>query len=85
MSKQRITNAFSSHSFVFHAVWGPATLEENMAWLAESLGTKATETPDESIRRYLADKFFKDHCSTRQFTWLRLPHDECESQWDRND
>jgi hypothetical protein len=32
-------------------VWGPDTLEENMAWLAESLGTKATETPDETIRR----------------------------------
>ena len=46
------------------AVWGADTLDENMAWLAESLGTKAGETPDESIRRYLADKFFKDHLQT---------------------
>ena len=55
------------------AVWGPDTLEENMAWLAESLGTKASETPDETIRRYLADKFFKDHLQTykkRPIYWL---------------
>jgi len=59
------------------AVWGPDTLEENMAWLAESLGRKSTkegsETPDETIRRYLADKFFKDHLQTykkRPIYWL---------------
>jgi hypothetical protein len=55
------------------AVWGPDTLEDNMAWLAESLGTKASETPDETIRRYLADKFFKDHLQTykkRPIYWL---------------
>jgi hypothetical protein len=55
------------------AVWGTDTLDENMAWLAESLGTKATETPDESIRRYIADKFFKDHLQTykkRPIYWL---------------
>ena len=55
------------------AVWGPETLEENMVWLAESLGTKASETPDETIRRYIADKFFKDHLQTykkRPIYWL---------------
>lgn len=55
------------------AVWGADTLEENMAWLAESLGTKASETPDETIRRYIADKFFKDHLQTykkRPIYWL---------------
>jgi len=50
------------------AVWGADTLQENMAWLAESLGKKSTsgasETPEETIRRYLADKFFKDHLQT---------------------
>ncbi len=54
-------------------VWGQDTLEENMAWLAESLGTKASETSDETIRRYLADKFFKDHLQTykkRPIYWL---------------
>lgn len=55
------------------AVWGADTLEENMAWLAESLGNKASETPDETIRRYIADKFFKDHLQTykkRPIYWL---------------
>ena len=55
------------------AVWGADTLDENMAWLAESLGTKAGETPDETVRRYLADKFFKDHLQTykkRPIYWL---------------
>jgi hypothetical protein len=55
------------------AVWGPDTLEENIAWLAESLGNKASETPDETIRRYIADKFFKDHLQTykkRPIYWL---------------
>jgi hypothetical protein len=55
------------------AVWGPDTLEENMAWLAESLGTKASETPDETIRRYISEKFFKDHLQTykkRPIYWL---------------
>ncbi|MDY7573080.1 BREX-1 system adenine-specific DNA-methyltransferase PglX [Actimicrobium sp. CCI2.3] len=54
-------------------VWGLDTLEENMAWLAESLGTKASETSDETIRRYIADKFFKDHLQTykkRPIYWL---------------
>jgi type II restriction/modification system DNA methylase subunit YeeA len=55
------------------AVWGPETQEENMAWLAESLGTKSSETPDETVRRYIADKFFKDHLQTykkRPIYWL---------------
>jgi hypothetical protein len=55
------------------AVWGADTLEENMAWLAESLGTKGSETPDETIRRYLADRFFKDHLQNykkRPIYWL---------------
>jgi type II restriction/modification system DNA methylase subunit YeeA len=46
------------------SVWGSDTLEENMAWLADSLGTKAHETPDETIRRYIANKFFSDHLQT---------------------
>jgi type II restriction/modification system DNA methylase subunit YeeA len=55
------------------AVWGADTLAENMVWLAESLGIKAGETPDETIRRYLADKFYKDHLQTykkRPIYWL---------------
>lgn len=55
------------------AVWGADTLEENLAWLAESLGQKGNETAEESIRRYLADKFYKDHLQTykkRPIYWL---------------
>ena len=55
------------------AVWGSETLDENMAWLAESLGQKGNETPDETIRRYLANQFFKDHLQTykkRPIYWL---------------
>jgi type II restriction/modification system DNA methylase subunit YeeA len=54
-------------------VWGPETLAENMAWLAESLGGKVSETPEETIRRYMADKFYKDHLQTykkRPIYWL---------------
>lgn len=46
------------------AVWGKATLDENMAWLAESLGGKDSETPIETIRRYLSNSFYKDHLQT---------------------
>lgn len=55
------------------AAWGAEKLDENMAWLAEALGQKASESPDEAIRRYLADKFFKDHLQTykkRPIYWL---------------
>ena len=54
-------------------VWGPDTLSENLAWLAESLGQKGSETPEETIRRYIADKFYKDHLQTykkRPIYWL---------------
>ncbi len=55
------------------AVWGAETLEENLAWLAASLGQKPTETPEETIRRYIASQFFKDHLQTykkRPIYWL---------------
>jgi len=55
------------------AVWGSEALDENMAWLAESLSPKANETPDETIRRYLSSSFFKDHLQTykkRPIYWL---------------
>jgi hypothetical protein len=55
------------------AVWSAPTLDENMVWLAESLGTKDNETPDETLRRYLSSSFFKDHLQTykkRPIYWL---------------
>jgi hypothetical protein len=55
------------------AIWSAETLDENMTWLAESLGVKGREIPDEAVRRYLAEKFFKDHLQTykkRPIYWL---------------
>ncbi|WP_426698248.1 BREX-1 system adenine-specific DNA-methyltransferase PglX [Acinetobacter baumannii] len=55
------------------AVWGKDTLDANMLWLAESLDKKASETAEDTIRRYLASKFYKDHMQTykkRPIYWL---------------
>jgi hypothetical protein len=42
------------------AVWGQrSTFEENMAWLAESLGTKANETPGRDHPPLPADQFLQ--------------------------
>jgi type II restriction/modification system DNA methylase subunit YeeA len=38
-----------------------------------AVGKKASETPEETLRRYLSDKFFKDHLQTykkRPIYWL---------------
>lgn len=53
--------------------WGEETEAENMAWLAESLGSKASESADDTIRRYLSRDFYKDHLQTykkRPIYWL---------------
>jgi len=55
------------------AVWGKDTLDANMQWLAESLDKKANETAEDTVRRYLASKFYKDHMQTykkRPIYWL---------------
>lgn len=55
------------------AVWGNETLAENLAWLADSLGRKADESPEDALRRYISGSFFKDHCQTykkRPIYWL---------------
>ncbi len=64
------------------AVWGNPSpqpspqgegVEANIAWLAESLGQRGNETPIETIRRYIAGSFFKDHLQTykkRPIYWL---------------
>jgi len=55
------------------AVVGVEHVSKSVEWLGESLGRKNTETPIETIRRYLADKFFKDHTQLyrkRPIYWL---------------
>ncbi|WP_005031447.1 BREX-1 system adenine-specific DNA-methyltransferase PglX [Holophaga foetida] len=54
-------------------LWHGSTLEENLAWVAESLDTKKDETPRETIRRYYATGLYKDHLQTykkRPIYWL---------------
>jgi type II restriction/modification system DNA methylase subunit YeeA len=55
------------------AVWGAATFDENLAWLAQSLKEKDNETPDETIRRYISASFYKNHLvmyRKRPIYWL---------------
>jgi len=42
-------------------VWSPATLEENLKFVADSLKPKRGETPLQTLRRYMAASFFKEH------------------------
>lgn len=54
-------------------VWPKEHLEENLDFVAESLGTKSNESSRDTIRRYLATGFYKDHLQTykrRPFYWL---------------
>ncbi len=44
--------------------WNPAHLEENLGFLAANLAPKNGESSRETIRRYLSDRFFKDHLQT---------------------
>jgi hypothetical protein len=53
--------------------WPKEHLEENLDFVAESLGTKGNESSRDTIRRYLATGFFKDHLQTykkRPIYWL---------------
>lgn len=45
--------------------FGEATLKENLRFIADALGIKGNETPNDAIRRYLATKFYKDHLNTK--------------------
>ena len=44
--------------------WDKAHLEENLQFLADNLSPKRGETSRDTLRRYLVDKFFKDHLQT---------------------
>lgn len=54
-------------------VFGKETLNENLDFIAETLGKKGTETSEETIRRYFVNDFFNDHCKIyqkRPIYWL---------------
>ena len=53
--------------------WPKEHLEENLKFIAESLGPNRNERPRETIRRYLATGFFKHHLSMykrRPIYWI---------------
>ena len=52
-------------------VYGAETLEENLKYIADALGSKGT--PREAIRKYFLNDFYKDHCKIyqkRPIYWL---------------
>ena len=54
-------------------VYGDNTFNENMDFIAETLGKKGTETSEETIRRYFVNGFFNDHVKMyqkRPIYWL---------------
>lgn len=53
--------------------FGKETLNENLDFIADTLGKKGTETSEETIRRYFVNDFFNDHCKIyqkRPIYWL---------------
>src|SRR5699024_6842316 len=46
------------------ATFGEETLEENLDYIAETLGQKSKETSRQAIRRYFLKDFYKDHVKT---------------------
>jgi type II restriction/modification system DNA methylase subunit YeeA len=53
--------------------WPEEHLEENLNFLAANLSSKRNESPRDTLRRYLATKFYKDHLQTykkRPIYWL---------------
>lgn len=53
--------------------WDKHSLEDNLHFLADNLSPKRGEGSRDTIRRYLSDKFFKDHLQTykkRPIYWL---------------
>ena len=53
--------------------YGKETLNENLDFVAETLGKKGTETSEDTIRRYFVNDFFNDHVKMykkRPIYWL---------------
>lgn len=53
--------------------WPAEHLDENLAFVADGLGAKNSESPRQTIRRYLSDGFYKHHLQTykrRPIYWL---------------
>lgn len=44
-------------------VYGSNKFNENMDYIADTLGKRGTETSEEAIRRYFNESFYEDHCN----------------------
>ena len=58
---------------LIEVAYGKETLNENLDFIAETIGKKGTETSEDTIRRYFINDFFKDHVKTyqkRPIYWL---------------
>lgn len=54
-------------------IYGAETLGENLAWIAEGLGQKASQTAESTIRGYFIKDFYKDHLKiykNRPIYWM---------------
>ncbi|WP_044037494.1 BREX-1 system adenine-specific DNA-methyltransferase PglX [Clostridium bornimense] len=54
-------------------IFGADTLDENITFIAETLGMKNNEMPEDTIRRYFLTDFYKDHVQTykkRPIYWM---------------
>ena len=49
-------------------VYGKENVNENIDFVAETLGKKGSETSEERIRRYFFNEFFYDHCNCYSVT-----------------
>lgn len=47
-------------------IYGEDTYKENIAFIADALGKKGDESPEETLHRYLMDSFYADHLKTYQ-------------------
>jgi len=57
----------------FKITFGEEKLEENINYIAETIGRKPSETPRQAIRRYFLKEFYKDHVQVykkRPIYWL---------------
>jgi len=60
-------------SLFISAAWGPGNLDLNLSWVSDAIGGKDEQSHEQSIRRYLAERFYKDHLQAykkRPIYWL---------------